>query len=70
MYTFLFKVNYHYDGKDHTSFHQINADTFVIAVQKIENYYGNDLTKIEVMLLDNHCGKISEAEYHRILTTL
>lgn len=70
MYTFLFKVNYYYDEKDHTSFHQINADTFAVAVQEIEKYYGDDLTKIEVMLLYNHCGEISEAEYHRILTTL
>lgn len=70
MYTFLFKVNYYYDGKDHTSFHQLRANTFAVAVQEIDKYYGDDLTKIEVIMLNDYCGEISEAEYHRILTTL
>lgn len=70
MYTFLFKVNSYYDEKEHTSFHQLRANTFAGAVQEIEHYYGDELVKINVIMLDDCRGEISEAEYNRILTTL
>lgn len=69
MYTFLFKVNGYYDEKNHTSFHQLRADTFAGAVQEIEHYYGDELVKIDVIMLDDYYGEISETEYNRILTS-
>ena len=69
MWLYLIKAKIYNDLiiKNETHFHMIRAQKFSEATTQMEEFYGNDLEKIEIICLEDNYGEISEDTYMNIL---
>lgn len=69
MWLYLIKAEIYNDLtiKNETHFHMIRAQKFSEVAIQMEEFYGNNLEKIEIICLEDNYGEISEDTYMNIL---
>ena len=78
MYSFLIRLKFwedyknnenEYAGREVEEFISIRANTFSEAMQYIEDFYGDDLLSVELIITTTELIKLSKEEYERIKNT-